>query len=36
VPELEEALHDGVPLAFGSLATIILVAMTLISVSRPF
>ncbi len=36
VPELEEVLHDSVPLVFGSLATIILVAMAFISVSRPF
>jgi uncharacterized membrane protein len=36
VPELEEALRDSVPLVFGGLATIILVAMAFISVSRPF
>lgn len=36
VPEMEEALGDGVPLVFGGLATIILVAMAFISVSRPF
>jgi hypothetical protein len=36
VPELEEALHDSVPLVFGGLATIILVAMAFISVTRPF
>ena len=36
VPELERALQDSVPLVFGSLATIILVVMALISVSQPF
>ena len=36
VPELEEALGDSVPLVFGGLATIILVAMVYLSVSRPF
>lgn len=36
VPELEEALQDSVPLVFGGLATIILIAMAFISVSRPF
>jgi hypothetical protein len=36
VPELEEALRDSVLLVFGGLATIILVVMAFISVSRPF
>ncbi len=36
LPELEEALRDSVPLVFGGLATIILVAMVYLSVSRPF
>ncbi len=36
VPELEDALRDSVPLVFGGLATVILVAMAFISVSRPF
>jgi len=35
-PELEEALRDGVPLAFGSLATLVLVGMAFLAVSRPF